>query len=192
MPFRRAVVAFCLSGLAGLAGCSGLSAGNGTERGSTASQTQTEETDADSSPPDRPSIDCDRARRPDPEADEADAVEAIAYPDPPGARADALEWAAEHERAYVRNQQLAEHDVEQWHGLGVRESETRDHRSGTVVRVAYTYGMLADGIFVDSALETAAYYVDDRGALRAHAAGGAGELASDVDPVADGRPVVCF
>lgn len=149
-------------------------------------------TEADTdTPTERPrvSIDCEAAERPPATADDADEVEPRPYPDPP-ADGSVTEWALEHERAYVTNRLLAEERLRSVTGIGVEERATERRPDGTVVRFQYSYGYSTEEYIADSPLVTAAYYVDGRGALRATEAGGG--FASALDPVADGKPVVCF
>lgn len=152
-----------------------------------ASPTATESDTPTGRPP--VSIDCEAAERPPATADDADDVEPLSYPDPP-ADGSVTDWAVEHERAYVTNRLLAEETLASVTGIGV-ETRTTDRRAdGTVVRFQYSYGYSTEEYIADSPLVTAAYYVDGRGALRATESGG--EFATDLDPAAEGTPVVCF
>jgi hypothetical protein len=151
--------------------------------GSTATETDT----STERPP--VSIDCEAAERPPATADDADAVEPRPYPDPP-ADGSVTDWAVEHERAYVTNRLLAEETLASVTAIGVEARTTEPRPDGMVVRFLYSYGYSTDEFVADSPAVTAAYYVDGRGALRATDAGGG--FAADLDPAAEGTPVVCF
>jgi hypothetical protein len=146
-------------------------------------------TDIGTRTPEPPDIDCSAASRPPAEPSQDDEVEPQAYPEPPDGPPETA-WVVDHESAFRINELREEYALRTWGGLAVRESEREPRGAGTVVRIAYTYGFATDDVIADSPGITAAYYVDERGALRA--AESAPELASDLDPVADGEPVVCF
>lgn len=188
MPSRRTVLSLCA---AGLAGCP-RSSGDANPTGPVATETDTA-TPTPTPTPERPAIDCERASRPEPTADPEDDVEPGSYPDSPtDGRAD-VAWAEAHEDAYRRNRFLAREDLATWYGLSVQDSDREPYGDGVVVRIAYRYAIdLADGTHADSPTEAAAYYVDERGALRASDTVGGDGLDSVPDPTTDGQPVVCF
>jgi len=163
-----------------VAGCSGLDG--------TSSPDATETGTGTASPTRAPPIDCAAAQRPPPEADAADEVEPRTYPGPPDG--DPLDWAIAHERAYRVNALLRDLTVREVMGPSIQDSAVEPHGPGTVVRLAYTYGMRVDQGVADSSVLQVGYYIDDRGARR--------RLPdervplSSVDPVANGEPVVCF
>ena len=131
-------------------------------------------------------IDCRAAQRPAPEADAADAVEPRPYPDPPSPGG-VGEWTVAHERAYVTNSILASETVASL-SIEFEQATTASRSAGVVCSVDYGYSYQSDGAIADAPDAAAAYYVADRGALRVDGVGPATEL----DPVADGEPVVCF
>lgn len=190
MPSRRTVLSLCA---VGLAGCSWSPSGDTNPTRPAATETDTDTTTPTPTPtPEGPEIDCERASRPEPTADAADDVEPGSYPDPPDGCAD-VAWAEAHEDAYRRNRFLAREDLAKWYGVGVQDSARNTHGDGVVVRIAYTYAVdLADRTHADSPTEAAAYYVDERGALRAHGTVGVDGLDAAPDPTTAGKPVVCF
>lgn len=190
MPSRRTVLFLCA---AGLAGCARSPSGDTNGTTPRATETDTETPIPRPTPtPERPAIDCARASRPEPTADPEDSVEPRPYPGPPDGRAD-VAWVEAHEDAYLGNRFLARDDLTEWYGVGVQDSDRELHGNGVVVRIAYTYAVdLADGTHADSGVETAAYYADERGALRAHKRGGVDGLDAALDPTTAGKPVVCF
>jgi len=131
-------------------------------------------------------IACGEAERPAPAADAADAVEPRPYPDPPSSGG-VDEWTLAHERAYVTNRLLASETVESL-SIEFEQATTAPRSAGVVASVDYGYSYQSDGAIADAPDAAAAYYVADRGALRVDGVGPATEL----DPVADGEPVVCF
>lgn len=178
---RRTVLA---ATVVGLSGCQGSTDDDGS--GSEATRTD------DASESGTPRIDCQRASRPAPESDSSGTVEPREYPTPPAGQAD-VEWVVAHESAYRVNSLLGTHDLTMWSGLTVHDSEREQYGNGVVVRVLYEYSYQYGAeteVIADPSNVTAAYYVDERGALRWAEEGH--ELASDVDPAVNGRPVVCF
>lgn len=138
-----------------------------------------------------PDVDCEAAARPDPEGSADDVVDPAAYPDPPAGEAD-VDWATSHEQAYLRNLFVRDEDVTSWEGVTMADSRVEEHPHGVVVWISLTYAVGTDGEDpIQSPVQTAGYYVDDRGARRV---GVSGELPAnpDLDPAVDGAPVVCF
>ena len=179
---RRAVLRSAVVATVTLAGC--LSAESSVEP-ATETNTVGSATETQTSRP----LNCEYAARPLPEAGTDDEVSPTTYPDPPDHPVSTA-WVVDHERAYRRNDALANYEVTFWSGLAVRETERDERRSGVIVRIAYTYGMTTETGARDSPVVRTAYYVDERGAFRAKETGSDGEW--DLEPSVDGSPVVCF
>ncbi|MDS0298045.1 hypothetical protein NDI76_04760 [Halogeometricum sp. S1BR25-6] len=197
---RRELLAAGIACLVLFTGCSEAPSGdaepsagdssNGAPVTATETRTERSRTATQTTPVPKPELDCEAASRPDPAVDDADDVEPVPYPDAPTFPVE-TEWVVEHERAYLVNRAIAEYDLADWHGTMIEETRRESFSHGVVVRVAYTYGMQTSEWIADSPIETAAYYVNDRGALRAHSRAGGGP-ASDLDPIVEDVPVVCF
>lgn len=149
------------------------------------------------------STDCETVQRPEPDApdeDAEDAIEPVPYPDPPASssESDVAAYVEAFERAYRRNA-LFERWGERLVGFGLSSHgvSTADADGGTRATFEYNYwenveDEHGDGVIHgDSPMLRVVYYVDESGAWRAEDESPADE-GSTPDARAAGDPVACF
>lgn len=198
-PTRRRVLSASVAATALLAGCPGDDGSATSPTGDstpaeTATETPTSDPTATETATEAPEaqFDCAAAERPEPDGSGDDDVGPIEYPDRPDGEPDA-DWAAAYEDAYFRNSYVQEDwGLTEWEGLTLEDSRVEDHPEGSVVwnsfTVAYRNG---DDERVVEQVQTAGYYVDDRGVRRV---GAVGELPGEMNlhPAVDGQTVECY